>query len=283
MTTNDDERPVLLDVAGHVATVCLNRPEKRNALDEASFAGLVDATETLIDAPGVRAVVLRGAGSAFCAGLDLSMFQAFAAESAAGERPFGDPDKPGSGRRNPGTGQRIIRAIRRIPVPVIAAVQGPAIGGGLQLALAADIRIAGPGARFSAREIEYGLTLDMGGTQLLPRLVGRDRALEMMVTGRYVDTDEALSMGLVTSAADDPVAAAHELAESIAGRNPDAIAATKRLIEMSEHAPVAEGMTVELEVMAANIGGANQTEAVAALFAGRPPAFGDRPDTPTGP
>jgi enoyl-CoA hydratase/carnithine racemase len=268
--------PVVTDIDDHVASVCINRPEKRNALDTTTFAALGDIAESLADDKSVRAVVLHGAGSAFCAGLDLSLFRAFAEESAGGERPFADPQSPGSGRRNPGSGQRIVKALRAIPVPVIASVQGPAIGGGLQLALGADIRIAGPEALFSAREIHYGITLDMGGTQLLPDLVGPDRAIEMMMTGRPVDAEEALRIGLATQLADEPLESAFELARTIAGWNPDAVAATKHLVQLSRRATVEEGMAAELDFMAGNIGGPNQTEAVQAFFEQRPPRFDDR-------
>jgi enoyl-CoA hydratase/carnithine racemase len=280
--SEDDREAIIVESVDGVASICLNRPDKRNALNDALFDALVAVTESMIADRQIRAVVLLGAGPAFCAGLDLSLFRSFADESQAGERPFGDPNEPGSGRRVPGRGQRIVNALRRIPVPVIAAVHGAAIGGGLQLALGADIRIAGPAAQFAAREIEYGITLDMGGTQLLPRAIGPDRALELIVSGRIVDMDEALRIGLATVGAPDPVAAAFSMASVIAGRSPDAIALSKQLVRMADASPVEDGMAAELDVMAANIGSRNQNEAVRALFERRAPQFVDRSEAVAG-
>lgn len=268
--------PVLLAIDSGVADLRLNRPDKRNALDDATFAGLIRATDALVADRNIRAVVLRGEGQAFCAGLDFASFRAFAAESEAGERPFGDPGRPGSGRREPGRGQRIVKNLRAIAAPVIAAIQGPAIGGGLQLALGADLRLVGASAVLSAREIQYGITLDMGGTQLLPRLVGSDRALEMIVTGRMVGAAEAVAIGLATALHDDPVAAAFAMAAMISDRSPDAVSLSKRLVRLAETATVDEGMAIELDVMARNIGRRNQVEAVTAFFDKRDPAFVER-------
>ena len=267
-----DDR-VLVSVADGVAEIVLNRPDKRNALDDPLFAALIAATEQLADDREARAVVLTGAGGAFCAGLDFASFASFANEGERGERPFGDPGRAGSGRRNPGTGLRIVQNLRSMRVPVIAAIDGPAIGGGLQLALACDIRIAGPTARLAAKEIDFGITLDMGGTQLLPRLIGADRAMELILSGRVVAADEAYRLGLVTTTADDALAAARDLATSIAGRNPEAVAATKALVRNAERMAPEEGAKAELEMLAWNVGRPNQREATAAYFEKRSPVY----------
>lgn len=259
---------VVCTIADGVADVRLNRPEKLNALDMALFTALAETAAALTDTPAVRAVVLSGAGRSFCAGLDLTAFSAM----AAGERwrPADDPTTTGADGRS--LGQRAVLAWYDLPVPVIAAVRGHALGGGLQLALGADIRLAAPDATFSVYEINWGLTPDMAGTQLLPRLVGPDVAAELIWTGRRVDAAEADRIGLVTRVADDPLAAARELAARIAAVNPDAIRATKRLVEHAR-GPLEDGLAAERAAMAAIMGSPNQREAAAAGLERREPRF----------
>ena len=157
-------------------------------------------------------------------------------------------------------------------MPVIAAVRGHALGGGLQLALGADIRLAAPDAVFSVFEINWGLTPDMAGTQLLPRLVGPDVAAELTYTGRMVDAAEADRIGLVTRIVDDPLAAAHTLAARIAAVNPDATRASKGLLRQS-HGPIEDGLAAERAAMAAIMGSPNQREAATAGLEKRRPRF----------
>jgi enoyl-CoA hydratase/carnithine racemase len=151
MTVDVNDR-VLVTIANGVAELVLNRPDKRNALDDALFVALARATRDLVDDRSVRAVILAGNGAAFCAGL---AFASFASESESGERPFGEPGRRGSGCRSPGTGQAIVANLRAIRVPVIAAIDGAAIGGGLQLSVRAPdgrerLAIAVPAARSSS-------------------------------------------------------------------------------------------------------------------------------------
>jgi len=259
---------VVCTISGGVADVRLNRPEKLNALDMAMFTALVETAATVAETPGVRAVVLSGAGRSFCAGLDLSAFSAM----AQGERwrPADDPTALGADGRS--LGQRAVLAWHDLPVPVIAALRGHALGGGLQLAVGADIRIAAPDTVLSVFEINWGLTPDMAGTQLLPRLVGPDVAAELTWTGRVVDAAEADRIGLVTRLADDPLAAAHELAAQIAAVNPDAVQTAKRLLEHA-HGPIHDGLAAERAAMAAIMGSPNQREAAAAGLEKRKPNF----------
>jgi enoyl-CoA hydratase/carnithine racemase len=259
---------VVCTIADGVADVRLNRPEKLNALDMALFTALAETAATLADTPGVRAVVLSGSGRSFCAGLDLTAFSAM----AAGERwrPADDPTTTGTDGRS--LGQRAVLAWYDLPVPVIAAVRGHALGGGLQLALGADIRLAAPDAVFSVFEINWGLTPDMAGTQLLPRLVGPDVAAELTYTGRMVDAAEADRIGLVTRIVDDPLAAAHTLAARIAAVNPDATRASKGLLRQS-HGPIEDGLAAERAAMAAIMGSPNQREAATAALEKRRPRF----------
>src|SRR5712691_8123375 len=169
------EQRVTVQITDGVADVRLNRPDKRNALDVAMFAGLIRAGERLKSEPGVRAVVLSGEGPDFCAGLDFGSFAAM----RDGERLSLQVELPPGDGPAQATGQRAAYVWAEMPVPVIAAVTGNALGGGLQIALGADIRIVAPDARMSVLEIRWGLVPDMTGTQLLPELVGRDVAKEL--------------------------------------------------------------------------------------------------------
>jgi enoyl-CoA hydratase/carnithine racemase len=268
------EQRVTVTTTDGVADVRLNRPEKRNALDNAMFAGLITAGEQLKTEPGVRAVVLSGEGPDFCAGLDFGAFQAM----RDGERLSLQVDlPPAQGSKGPAraTGQRAAYVWAELPVPVIAAVTGNALGGGLQIALGADIRIVAPDARMSVLEIRWGLIPDMTGSQLLPELVGRDVAKELTFSGRVVSGTEAVALGLATRTDPDPRAAALELARGIAARSPHAIRAAKRLLDQAGRVDLAAGFTAEQKEIGALIGSPNQVEAVAAEFGKRPPDFAD--------
>ena len=265
------EQRVIVTITGGVADVRLNRPEKRNALDGAMFAGLVTAGERLKSEPGVRAVVLSGEGPDFCAGLDFGSFQAM----RDGERLSLQVDLPAGRGPAQATGQRAAYVWTEIPVPVIAAVTGNALGGGLQIALGADIRIVAPDARMSVLEIRWGLIPDMTGSQLLPELVGRDVAKELTFSGRVLRGEEAVALGLATRVDPDPREAALELARSVAARSPHAIRAAKRLLDLAGRVDLATGFAAEQKEIGALIGSPNQVEAVAAEFGKRPPRFTD--------
>ncbi|HEV2252887.1 MAG TPA: crotonase/enoyl-CoA hydratase family protein [Streptosporangiaceae bacterium] len=272
------EQRVSVTITDGVADVRLTRPEKRNALDGAMFAGLVAAGERLKAEPRVRAVVLSGEGPDFCAGLDFGWFRAM----RDGERLSADLDLPPGGPARPGpqgparsAGQRAAYVWTEVPVPVIAAVSGNALGGGLQIALGADIRIVAPDARMSVLEIRWGLVPDMTGTQLLPELVGRDVAKELTFTGRMVSGEEAVALGLATRVDAAPRQAALDLARSIARRSPHAIRAAKRLLDLAGRAGLETGFAAEQKEIGALIGSPNQAEAVAAEFEQRPPRFTD--------
>jgi enoyl-CoA hydratase/carnithine racemase len=265
------EQRVTVTITDGVADVRLNRPEKRNALDNAMFAGLITTGERLKSEPGVRAVVLSGEGPDFCAGLDFGSFRAM----RDGERLSMQVDLPPAQGAARATGQRAAHVWAELPVPVIAAVTGNALGGGLQIALGADIRIVAPDARMSVLEIKWGLIPDMTGSQLLPELVGRDVAKELTFSGRMVSGTEAVALGLATRADPDPRKAALELARGIAARSPHAIRAAKRLLDLAGRADLAAGFAAEQQEIGALIGSPNQVEAVAAEFGKRPPRFAD--------
>lgn len=268
---------VKLTVDEGVAHVTLDRPDKINALDGAMFAAIAEAGAAVAADESVRAVVLSGAGRGFCAGLDFGSFQAMA---GGGSDSGGDSGGGGglgaigdTGDRITHLGQQVAHVWQEVPVPVIAAVHGVALGGGCQIALGADLRICAPDARFSILEVKWGLIPDMTGTWMLPRLVGLDMAKELTFTGRMVSGTEAVEIGLATRVADDPVAAATELAVEIASKSPDAVRAAKRLLNASGFVPIAEQFAQERAEIGALIGSPNQVEAIMASFENRTPKF----------
>jgi len=268
---------VLVSVEGGVADVRLNRPDKLNALDAATFAALVEAGESLKADPAVRAVVLSGQGRGFCAGLDFSVFQAMGSGGGAGGGQDRGPSIMSTDGRDTHLGQQSCWVWRELAVPVIAAVSGPCLGGGLQIALGADLRIVAPDAQLSVLEVRWGLIPDMTGTWILPRLVGPDVAKELTWTGRMVSGEEAVRIGLATRAADDPFAAALELARELAAKSPVALRQGKRLLDASTSPgrTAAEQFLDERTTMGSLIGGRDNVEAVTAYFEKREPVFGD--------
>jgi enoyl-CoA hydratase/carnithine racemase len=270
-TTPDTAQRVTVTLADGVADVRLNRPDKRNAIDPAMFEALVTAGERLTSQPGLRAVVLSGAGPDFCAGLDFASFQAM----RDGDRVSALAQLPPSAGPARAAGQRAVYVWAELPVPVIAAVHGNALGGGLQITLGADIRIVAPDSRLSVLEMAWGIIPDMTGTQLLPELVGRDVAKELTYTGRIISGEEAVRIGLATRAAPDPLAAALAMAKDIAGRSPHAVRAAKRLLDLAGRTDLASGFAAEQEEIRALIGSPNQVEAVTARFEKRVPVFVD--------
>ena len=259
---------VTWSVDAGVADVRLARPEKLNAVDAAMLDALVDVAGRVADDAAVRVVVLSGEGRGFCSGLDLSLFDVVAAGgAAAGAGPKGRP----LGER----AQRAVRVWSELAVPVIAAVHGPALGAGLELALAADLRVVAPDAQLGAIEIRWGMVPDMTATQLLPRLVGMDVAKELVLTGRTVTGEEAVRLGLATRAAEHPRDAAMALAGEIAGKNPAAVRAAKHLLDLAGTAPLAVGLRAERETMESLVGTPNQVEAMRAYRESRPARFED--------
>lgn len=271
---------ISLSIAGGIADVRLNRPDKVNALDSAMFQALVDTGEQLKGDPSVRVVVLSGEGRGFCAGLDFSSFQAMASGGPAkAAEPDASPEERSlgaigdTGGRITHLGQQACWVWQELEVPVIAAIHGPALGGGLQVALGADLRIVAPDAKLSVLESRWGLIPDMTGTAILPKLVGLDVAKDITFTGRMVSGEEAVRIGLATRLADDPRAAAMELAAELASKSPDALREGKRLLNLSGTRPIAEQFADERATMASLIGSPNQVEATMAYFEKREPKF----------
>lgn len=270
---------VTLDLRDGVADVRLNRPEKMNALDPAMFSALIETGIQIAQEPSVRAVVLSGEGRGFCAGLDMGSFSAMADGSRQQKGSSAPSEDRGLLEKNSESpanfAQRAGWVWREVPVPVIAAIHGVAYGGGLQVALGADIRITAPDARFSVMEIKWGLIPDMSGTQTLRHLVRDDVARELTYTGRIVSGEEAVQIGLATRVHDDPRNVALEMAREIAQRSPDAIRAGKALMNETRLIGLEEGLQMEARLQTRLIGSKNQIEAVRANMEKRAPRFSD--------
>lgn len=250
-----------------VATVRLSRPEKLNALDAEMFEGMIRAGEQIMADKSVRAVVLHGEGKAFSAGLDFASF-------------MGKPDLMqkllARGPKSPANvAQRIAWIWQEVPVPVIAAVHGVAFGGGLQIALGADIRYVAADAKLSVLEIKWGLIPDMSITQTLTRLVPLDVAKELTFTGRIVSGAEAVELGLATRVSEDPLADALEAAQLIATKSPHAIRAGKALLNEAPTMSRADALKLETALQVGLLGSPNQMEAVQANMMKRQPDFKD--------
>jgi enoyl-CoA hydratase/carnithine racemase len=258
------EERVSISVSEGVADVRLVRADKMNALDQAMFGALVDATERLSKEKGVRVVVLSGEGKAFCAGLDMGSFAAMK-DRAQDKDPGGVPGARDLTKRTHGIAnvpQHCAWLWRTLPVPVIAAVHGVAFGGGFQIALGADIRYATADTRFSVMEIKWGLVPDLAGTQLMRHLAREDVVRELTYTGRVFNGEEAEKLGFVTRVVADPRAAAMETAREIAGKSPDAVRAAKRLLNDAVAVDAAHGLLSESQEQQKLIGSPNQLEAV---------------------
>ncbi len=266
---------VAIEVQDGVADVRMVRVDKLNAIDAEMFSALVEAGRSLADDPAVRAVVLSGEGRAFCAGLDFSSFQAMSGGTRS-ERRSGVGGMLGRDEESPANpAQRAAWIWQEVPVPVIAAVHGVAYGGGLQIALGADLRYVAPDARLSVMEVKWGLIPDMSGTQTLRHLVGLDVAKELTFSGRVISGTEAGQLGLATRVVDEPREAALALAAEIASKSPDAIRAAKKLLNASVGSSLAEGLQLEAKLQGSLMGSPNQAEAVRSNLEKRDPKFQD--------
>ncbi len=272
---------VTINQSNGVADVRLNRPDKRNALDGAMFSALVEAGEALKTAVGLRAVVLSGEGPSFCAGLDFSSFQSMAggersAPAATNDdsgRPAAPSDLPSGAIAH--LGQQAAWVWQEVPVPVIAAVHGHALGGGIQIALGADIRVVHPDTQLSVREVHWGLVPDMTGTLTLAGLVRADVAKELVFTARVFDGREAFELGLATRLSEHPLDDAMAMAAQIAERDPSAVRAAKQLINGLVNEGAAEQFAAERSIIGGLIGKPNQIETVKANFEKRPAVYAE--------
>lgn len=256
---------VSIEVVDGIANVRLARPEKINALDHPMFEAIAAAITRIGDDPRIRCVVLSGLGRGFCVGIDLDSLET-------------NPTLRDLLSRTHGIANLFQQAAwgwRCLSVPVIAAVHGFAFGGGFQIMLGADIRIAAPDMQLSMMEIRWGLAPDVAGIALLRGLVRDDVAREIVFTGRKFTGEEAASMGIVTRVAADPHAEAMALARSIAASSPAAIKAAKRLLNFSADADNATILLAESEEQAKLLASAGHAETIAAQRERRAPVFPD--------
>jgi enoyl-CoA hydratase/carnithine racemase len=268
MVTVSEERVRVEIGANGVATVTLARADKHNALDQPMFEGLINAAEQLASDVTVRAVVIHGEGKSFCSGLDVASFMTRGGGT--------DVLLIRKGGELANFAQRVTCDWSRVSAPVIAAIHGNCFGGGLQIALGADIRLAAPSARLSILEIKWGLIPDMGITQTLPRLLPIDVAKELTFTGRIVSGSEGCDLGLITRVNDDPLAAALTLADEIARQSPDAIRAAKRLYnETWTGNNSAAALVLETDLQVGILGKPNQIAAITAGMQGKRAIFGN--------
>lgn len=233
---------LLVERIGAALVVTLDRPRRRNAVDGETAELLVDAVAQF-EADDAAVLVLTGAGSTFCAGADLTALDSLAPRLLADEAPLGPTHS-------------------RVSKPVIAAIEGWCVAGGLELALWADLRVCSPDARFGCLERRWGVPLVDGGTWRLPRVIGLGRALDLILTGRVVEATEAQAIGLVTQVADDPLAAALALAEAIAAHPQPTMLSDRRSVYDSYGLSQAQALAHELAlgrtVLAVGVAGAGR-------------------------
>jgi enoyl-CoA hydratase/carnithine racemase len=262
---------VTISIKNHVADVRLNRPDKYNALSLDMITAMASAINRLAKESAIRAVVVSGEGKGFCAGLDFENFAAM--QSKDGNMSISLTDRYENRITN--IFQHIAYGWKQLPMPVIAAIHGVALGGGCQIALGADIRFCTPDAKFSIMEMRWGLIPDMSASQTIRDLVSIDVAKELIFTGKIIKGEEAARLKLVTRVCEKPHEEAMILATEIASKNPEAIRAAKKLLNEVWHGDPARGLSMESELEMTLIGTSNQLEAVSANFEKRTPTFKD--------
>jgi enoyl-CoA hydratase/carnithine racemase len=268
--THEQRVRVTVDDRG-IAEVAMVRADKMNAIDAAMFKGLIDAIDQLRGDRRVRVVIVHGEGRAFCAGLDMDRFRDMGSGQIGGT--LGDILARTHGLAN--GPQQVAWGWRELPVPVIAAVHGVAFGGGLQIALGADVRCVHPDTKLAVMEIKWGLVPDMAGCVLLTELARPDVVRDLTFSGRTVSGTEAQALGLATRVSDSPLEDARALAAAIAGRSPDAIRAAKRLLNAASPVHAASVLMAESHEQQRLIGSPNQREAARAGLEKREPKFVD--------
>jgi enoyl-CoA hydratase/carnithine racemase len=275
MSETTDFETLRFKVKDGVAWVRLNRPDRLNAFTPQMWAEMRTLGRELLADPGdIRVLVVSGAGRAFSSGIDTSVF----AEGLSATDL--DDDEPPR-HENPTvnailTAQDAYNWLAEVPFVTVAAMRGFALGAGLQLALACDIRIAARGTRMGLLELQYGILPDLGGTQRLPRIVGIGKAIELISTAAKIDADEALRIGLVEQVVSDEELweTADDLAATIAAQPPLALRGAKRAVHAAlDGRSVRDGLVVEAEGQAVCITSNDFREAIAAFVEGRPPVY----------
>jgi enoyl-CoA hydratase/carnithine racemase len=260
-----DLRTIDYRTADGLAVVSLARPDKRNAMNVQMFEELGDAAEQAASDPDVRGIIVRAEGPSFCAGIDLGALAGFAVDGAT-EEGFG---------RFVAIAQRPYRLLATIPKPVIAAVQGHALGAGFQLALACDVRIASTDATFALLEARYGLIPDLGGLHHLVRQIGPARAKELAWSARAIDAAEAERLGLVNRVVDGGSldVQARAFAFELLAHSPVTAGHVKSLVARATETELEVELQREAEAQAASIRSQDHREAVAAFLEKRTPRF----------
>jgi enoyl-CoA hydratase len=252
---------LLFDVRADIAFVTVNRPDKLNALNKTVIAELGDAADRIVTDPAIRAAIITGAGpKAFVAGADISEFIGLDALKA---RPLSE------------RGQAVFRRLEKCPKPVVAAVNGFALGGGCELAMACHFRYASEQAKFGQPEVKLGIGPGYGGTIRLPRLIGRGRALEMILTGNPIDAAEAYRIGLVNKVfpADQLLAETEKTVRTILAQGPLAVAACIEAVTGQEDMHLDDAQAYEATLFTALFASKDVTEGARAFLEKRPPKF----------
>lgn len=254
--------PLLVESEGPRRTLRLNRPDRLNAVSLPLYRALEDELGAIAESPDVRAVVLTGAGRAFCAGADLVAY---------GEREPTEEER----RVYIETGQRVYRALQTLPQPVVAAVNGHAVGAGIELALSCDLVVVSEEAKLRMPEVTLGTFIGGGTSYTLPRRVGRARAAELVLLGRFFDGHEAVSWGLANRCvpADEVEEAALELADRLARNAPISLRLAKRLLDRAASVEPEEALRLEAEALAACMASDDWKEGVEAFAERREPEF----------
>ncbi|MGK0375079.1 MAG: enoyl-CoA hydratase/carnithine racemase [Arenicella sp.] len=263
-------------VENHVAHVTLSRADKMNALDNKMFDAIPMVGEQIRSDPSIRVVVVSGDGGNFCAGLDKSNFSSMLENkglSLDGDQPAVTLADRTHGIAN--TPQYVVWMWRELPMPVIAAIDGFCLGGGLQIALGADFRYAKANSKFSILEMRWGIVPDMSSTQIMRHMIRDDVIRELTYTAKIFDAKQAKEWGFITDIVDDPLAHAMSVAKQIAYKNPDAIRAAKKIIDASYYQTAEQGLLMESVEQDKIMGTSNQIEAVMAELQKRKPEFKD--------
>ncbi|HNV74722.1 MAG TPA: enoyl-CoA hydratase-related protein [Gemmatimonadaceae bacterium] len=252
-----------LVVSDRVAVLTVNRPDKLNALNDATIAELERAIDEVRSRDDIGGVILTGAARAFVAGADIAELRR---------------QSPMEGKARAAYGQAVFDKYERSPKPVIAAINGFALGGGCELAMACHIRLASESARFGQPEVKLGITPGYGGTQRLPRLVGRGRALQLLLTGEMIDAAEALRIGLVNKVvpAGELMATAEQMMRQILANAPLALALCIEAVDRGYNATQADGLNLEANHFAILSGTADMAEGMAAFLEKRAATFTGR-------
>jgi enoyl-CoA hydratase len=252
-----------LSVVDRIATVTVNRPDKLNALNAATIGELGEAIDEIRHRDDVGGAILTGAGRAFVAGADISELSA---------------QTPMQAKQRALRGQQIFRRFETSPKPVIAAVNGFALGGGCELAMSCHLRIASEAAKFGQPEVKLGICPGYGGTQRLPRLVGMGRALQLLMTGEMIDAAEAYRIGLVNRVVPgaELLATADALLRQMLANGPLALSSCIEAVIRGTESPLEDGLNLEANHFALLSGTADMAEGTRAFLEKRPPSFGGR-------